>query len=771
MPNGQASTTITGNWDLNKGLVNARADSDLKSGELTIAHGVLYKRGSEELWMKSGRTAFDPTSLGTPGVGLFYAEFSNPLASNLVLARAGTSLWAATAGLTGTFASAVSGLSAVPTGLWGAYTNQRYYLQDGASPLQVFGYQTNQIDPTTGALTPGFFYHTAGMLSTNFKPVVTPVDPGVGTAVLTSASIEQSGDRSFDSPALWVDGDKNTAASVTLSGDAGNYAKIRAHAFTGTGSGTRSDWIIDVTYSATSANGGQGNVLVMYSLDGNFTQTVAESATAPQGKHTVTIPLFGVSQASSAIHVIVQLKKTITKGQVGCQLHDVRIRSTDGTSTSDNTLLTGVYYWITEAAPLYGIESAAGIANVSDSTGPVTNISGFRVSLPSSPQNSIATKYNIYRTVDGGAYPTGTLVGSVPIQTPAIPYYFDPGPLNLTGGTITYGFFQVAGLYYERDLYPPVGTILISYQNALVTVPVDTPNILRYSAAGFPESWPTLNSLSMGSDRDDTIMGLATLSNQLGVFMRGRCKRVDHLPTPSDPTFGAVGEDFAPDHGLESRNGIAYITPPSETSTHVAYVGKDGIRLTNLYQSVIITNNINWRATVDVSKLSDSILRAVPSESRLEFYFTPTLEFTTLQGWPEGIHACMFIHYQIQEKFDLSHIRITAQPANISAAYPVPYRGQDYMFLLSNGVNTLYSVAYVDEVGSTDAMNSVDSAGTIPRMVQTGKVYLDPDASKLVRFRIRRVTLDRSAGTDTILLGLRAGRIKVGAIPCSPRHP
>lgn len=762
------SSLLTGQWDFNKGLVNARADSDLVSGELTIAHGVLYKRGSEEVFMKTGRTAYSAEQLGLPGVGLFYAEFSNPLATNRILARAGTSLFSGPAALTGTFGTAVTtGLNAAPLGFWGTYTNQRYYLQDGASTMQVEEFRTDRV--TAGE----FIHRAAGLLPTTDAPIVTVQAAGASTVALTSATTTRSGDKNFANPAKFVDGDKTTSSDVFLGGDAGQNGRITASAFTGTGSGVRTNWIISVTYGSTVNNDAVGNVVVQYSLNNGSSFTTAETTTTPQTKHEVTIPLFGISQDSSLIRVRVTGTKTTNRGTMGVQAFDTRVYAADSSATG-NTLTTGVRYWVTEYADRFGIESGAfDPPNVSDVTGAVTNIAGFQVSLPQQPQNTAMTHFVVYRTVDGGAFPTGTQVARISVRdtdpasptfgqfTPK-PYFFDPGPLNLAASTNTFGFFQVAGLFFIRDVIPPIGTSIATYQNALVTAPLDFPNTVRYSAAGFPESWPTLNTVALGSDRDDTVMGLAPLGVNLGIFMRGRCKRLDHLPTPSDPTFSSAPEDFAPDHGLASRNGLTYITPPGGTSTHIAYVAKDGVRLTNLYQSIVITNNIDWRGTVDTTQLSTSILRALPSESRLEFYFTPTAAFLTIQGWPVAAKCCMFIHYQIHEEFDIAKVRITVQPINAAAVVTVPVAEQDYSFILSSGVNVAPSVVYVDEVGTSDALKTIDTSGTIPRKLQTGVIYQDGEGSKLVRWRINRATLDRGAGTDTITYSLTGFRFDRG---------
>ena len=376
--------------------------------------------------------------------------------------------------------------------------------------------------------------------------------------------------------------------------------------------------------------------------------------------------------------------------------------------------------------------------------------------MPTAPQNTNTTHYNVYRDTDGGSFPVGTLAGTVAVGTS---YFYDAGPLNQAASGTTYGAFTVAGIQYHRDVVPPIATVMATYQNCVVVAPIDAPNHARYSATGYPESFPLVNDIIMTSDADDRIRALVPLSSQLGVFMAGRGKRVDHLPLPSDPTFSSSPEDFAPDHGIASANGWAYLTPPGGSHTHIAYVARDGIRVTDLYTSSIITSDIDWGATVDVTALASSRLVSSNSNSRLEFYFTPTAAFRTENGWGPGINGCLWVHYQITEGRPVT--RTSVQPANVVGAVSAPFQGTDYIYLMSSGVRTSPCVVYVDEVGTTDAMNSVDSSGTIYRRVQTGKVYIDA-ASGLLRSRLRRLVLDTDGDATPFTATVTGGRDDTG---------
>lgn len=734
-------------YDLNLGLVNAKAKNDLGSGQLTRAEGIYYKRGSDECWMKSGRTAFDSDSVGTPGIGLYYAEFSS--ATSQILARAGSNLYRADVGLTGTFTPLSQSLSPNALGLWGTFANEKYYFNDGVSDPQTLQYRFS--DQT-------YILRQSGLNPPTEQPEVSINIGGSSTgATLTSSSVRSNGSKDFSNQGNFVDGDMDTWANVTIN-DGGNNSRIFAENFTGTDSGVRSDWILAITYETTTTANGRCTTAVSYSTDGGSSyNTASETTTDAQGKHTVVIPIPG-SVDSANIGGRLVLTKVNDNGKATCNAFDARLYTSGGVGIVDNTITTGLIYWVTESIDYAGIESVAG--PYSSSTGPFSNISSIQITLPTAPVNSTTTHYKVYRTTDGGAFPTGTLVGTYEITKTVAT---DPGPLNTVASTIVYGAFTVAGVVYHRDVIGPVSTVMATYQNAVVVAPVDFPNKIRYSAAGYPESFPTLNVINLASDRDDTVMGLAVLSSQLGVFMKGRGVRVDHLPTPSDPTFSIQPEPFSPDNaGLESRNGLAYLAlPGNENHTHIGYVARDGIRITNLYQTNIVTTNINWNETVDVTRLSESYLRNHPSGSRLEFYFVPTDSFRETQGWTADVNACMWLHYSTFEGFDSNSFRITVQAANISSAVNVPFEGTDYMFLMSSGIRVEPGVVFVDEVGVTDDMQSVDSTGIVYRRIKTGQSYID-SVSRLMRYKVNRLAIDADPDVSSIVATLTAGRDDTG---------
>jgi hypothetical protein len=734
-------------YELNRGLNNARSGSALDSGQLAQAQGALYKRGSEEVHWKSGRTAFAATGLGGSPAGLGYAEFSAANgAVSQVVAEAGGTFYRADAGLTGTWVTMGTGLLPAPLGLWWTFANERYYYNDGVSPPWVLEF------PGSGPYISTYLHRTAGLSPPTTQPIATAREAGAGAIVLTSATTRTTGDKHFDAVGNFADGDMATYASVTIRHNGGYLSRLFATGFTGVGAGVASDWVLAMTYEIQSNDGGRCTVEADYTTNAGGNYTTIERITSAIGKHTIVVP-FLTALDSANIGGRITITKNGDRGTVTALGFDARVYNTDGTGSTDNTVATGLIYWLTEKIDYLGIESIAGPASIT--TGAFTDSGAVQITLPLAPVNPLTTHYNLYRTVDGGSFPTGTLVGSFPVGTVAAT---DPGPHNTIASGITYGVIVIAGLIYHRDILPPPGTVMTTYQNLVVVAPTAAPNHLRYSASSYPESFPLINDISMGSDRDDTVMGLAVLSSQLGVFMRGRGRRIDHLPTPTDPTFAVSPEDFAPDHGLESRNGLAYLSPPGGQHSHIAYVSRDGIRITDLYVDSLVTNNLDWAGTVDATALAASRLVNNPAASRLEFYFTPTAAFRLVNGWDSATNGVLWVHYQMSEVFNPSAMRVTVHPANVAGAVSVPLAGTDYTFLMSNGVRVTPSQVFVDEVGTSDAMQSFDTTGTVPRRVQTGQMFLDTNSS-LLRTRMCRLIVDTDTQAGTVFtVTVTAGR-------------
>lgn len=745
---------------LGGGVNNASDPSELDAerGEVTQATGVVYTRGSDYCDWKSGRGVFDAaTTVGNGAAlgGIDYLEFSAPGADNQIVVRSGTAFYSATAGLTGTLTAELTGLTDNPTGLWKTFATSRYHMNDGVSRPWTHWYNAS-------GNTAGYVTRLTGLQPVQFVPKVTPQTSssgpgGTGVTLTAATTANGSGTKNFNERDKLVDGSTTTRASVSLSDDGAN-AILRAGTFTGTGAGARSDWIIQFTYESLIENDGRCVTKLEYTTNfqaGSPTWTQFELVSDTVAKHTVSKSLAGSSIDSADIGVRITITKKNNKGHAFCNAYDVRLTNQQGSGSLAAT--SGVQYWWTEYVDSEGIESTSGLAYVSDSTGSFSAASGVLVTAPPERANSNATHWNLYRTTDGGAYPTGTRVtslslvdenGNVSLPTS----YMDTTDPATAASSVVYGVIIIAGISFERDVAPPIATVMETFQNMVVVAPVDKPATLRYSAPEYPESFPLCNVITLNSDRDDNVIALAKLGARLGVFMGTRCRRIDHLPTVTDPEFSVAPEDFAPDHGCESRNGICYATLPGANAEQIVYVARDGLRVTNLYTSERLTDAIDWRKTVDVTQLSLSNLVNNTSESRLEFQFVPADEFLEAQDLDatSALRMTMWLNYAE------TPLRISFDPLNYHDCCSMPFEGRDYTVILTtSGSTTVPGQTFVDEVGTTDYTYSFNASGHIPKRVQTMRFY--GTENEFMRTRVTRVFVDHLTGSGNATLTLISG--------------
>ena len=154
-------------------------------------------RGDNRAWKIPGRAAFADTGSGAKIKGLALAKFDN--GTDYLLALSGTTLYKATVGATGTFASVGSAgenLSASADRLESAHMNDRWYLANGADAMRVIS--------NTGTV------RTAGMVTPDAAPGVTVANLSY---VVERGTV--SSNTNFVNTGNAVDADPNTSSAGT----------------------------------------------------------------------------------------------------------------------------------------------------------------------------------------------------------------------------------------------------------------------------------------------------------------------------------------------------------------------------------------------------------------------------------------------------------------------------------------------------------------------------------------------------------------------------
>lgn len=326
--------------------------------------------------------------------------------------------------------------------------------------------------------------------------------------------------------------------------------------------------------------------------------------------------------ANGISNVRVELGTTVTAYPIGM----TRSTFTLGTSVTQGagslSAATGLVYWTTEYDSTRGTESMTG---ASVSTGAFAGKNSVVVTVTGVSANTLADSIRWYRTLDGGAFPDGGLIATTAIGTTTITdTLIDVSTLTVP----QYGLISIGGLDVERDAPPlPMTTIFGPYQDSLLGVTVGEPRVLRFTPAGYPDSWPANYAIPMEVGRQDQIIGGIVIQGRIVVFCNDSIQVIFRLPRDSDSIFAAgdAQDEVTAARGAVSRKGFCKFSP-FMSPTLAACVSRDGIFAGDMTVApVSLTDQTNWESRVDVSRLNDCVLRDDAINRRMVFlYWRPT---------------------------------------------------------------------------------------------------------------------------------------------------
>ena len=691
------------NYEFNQGLVTSRDATKLAPGEMAVATGIYYKNGDKERAHKlPARSVFGDTGEGAKVKGLAICQFD--AGADYVIAFAGTDLYGATPGVTGTFASIASAI----TGdyLDHAHANDRHYLATG-SFLKVLESDGSVRD--------------AGLRAPPAPPVLTTVVGGPATRA--NASSSASG---WDDDANAYDGNVDTfsygglraAGSATITyGFAANTGSTRALALQwslSAGSDVRGnfpDRSGSVDTGAQASPDFNVNVKIESSENagGAWTERMDGVFTTIQSLRTMSFNITDTIDLAS--NVLVRFTLTFNSGTSSAYLrvHDVRWHDTTAGGGADfSTTGDGLLYAYTEYDKDTGLESPP-----SPTTGRLTfsNRSGVNVDLPATAENDGATHYNIYRTTDGGIYQDMGLVAQVLVGDDYIDE-FDWGLTEQPPETLK--FLPIQGdssgtpQLYPRDEPPPILRRIGFHEGTMWGLTEGNRRELRYAIAGRAESWPIINVIT-GFDFDDhdQIVDCESLGSVLIIGCKGLMIRLDEFPRSHSGAFIASGAER-----IKGADGVvgdyAMSSVPLEGESHEAWIAHSGIYVTNGFTFRSISEDFDWTAVESLDKSNWSL------------------------SWDEELRCLVFaqgsrgIYYLIH--VDREHVKPTGQPK-----WTGPHYGDftAYKQAQVGGRFRTYSAHYTDgkvylERGAADgldASNAYDTSGTNPLIITTGKEY------------------------------------------------
>ncbi len=336
----------------------------------------------------------------------------------------------------------------------------------------------------------------------------------------------------------------------------------------------------------------------------------------------------------------------VTSFPVGMSTSTFTIGVSVTQGVSDMTATIGLAYWATEYDSARGIESRMGSTA---HTGIFSLKDSVIVTVTGTSANARADKIRWYRSTDGGGYPDGGLIETTAIGTTQIT---DKNKSTASMTVPQYGIISLGGLDTDRDEPPPVMSVIFGpYQDSMLGVSVDEPRVLRFTPAGYPDSWPSGYGIPIETARRDEIVTGVVLSGRIGAFCNDSVHVIYRLPRDSDSIF-AAGESQEPvtdERGCMSRRGATTFTPPG-SSKLAAWVARDGIWGTNLASSPVpLTDKTDWESRVDVPQLVTCRLLNDSLNRRLVFIYRRPSDTTHNTG----------IWYLDYQEFQARGMRIT----------------------------------------------------------------------------------------------------------------
>lgn len=373
-----------------------------------------------------------------------------------------------------------------------------------------------------------------------------------------------------------------------------------------------------------------------------------------------------------------------------------------GSGSMSSTL--GMEYWVTEYDQTNGIESVAGATT---NTGSFASAAGVSVVITGVSLNSNSTHWRIYRSSDGGVYPAGGLLTTLAIGTTV---YQDTDTSTESALVPAYGSIDIGGLDYERDTMAPVLSAVGLFDGSLVGIPENSPHVIRFTPAAYPESWPGIFEIPLQTVRHDVGTAFGNLNGQLGVFTRDTVHRLTRLPREVDSAYAPseVLSLVTDERGSITRRGVAQFTLPGRGPL-LAFVARDGVWATNLAPNIQIplTDLVAWEARVDPAYLADSVLVNDPGNRRLVFLYRGI-------GDPDT-RRVMYLDYQ-GERVRVTH----PDHGPLVDGVLAPFSGRLALWTADSRAS---GWVYAEGEADNDESYLVDSSGSISAAIRTAELF------------------------------------------------
>jgi len=240
--------------------------------------------------------------------------------------------------------------------------------------------------------------------------------------------------------------------------------------------------------------------------------------------------------------------------------------------------------------------------------------------------NSDATHWAAISSSADGTFPVGAEVGEAAVAVNFVDDArtgTDPG---LPGGEL-YELVSVSltGIttVVPRNGAAPKATTGDVFEETLMTNDVDNPSHLRFSFPTVPDAWPATNVIKFNDKERDVVRVIVRMGQFALVALRGGLYRIDTLPQANDSVFATERVKAKIDGAFGCVNAKAGVLFSFGDGLRFAYVSRYGILITDGSRWDVLTDDIDWEALVEVSKLDLARLINNPRLYRLELTYVP----------------------------------------------------------------------------------------------------------------------------------------------------
>lgn len=565
----------------------ARDAADLDPGELSRMTGAYYRKNDPfQAWKMPGRSLFADT--GSSGVkGIAICQFDEGGTDRLI-ALAGTTLYSATPGLTGTFSSLVTGLNASATTLTACHQDDRWFIGNG--------YDTNRVLKSDGTVRAMGMQRPAGTLTL----ATTTITQGITRPATTESSfvwydLANATDTNENTFAYRYGHDVTDGQRVWREFPADNAEEGRL---------LRIRWsvsYIDTSYLRIekSENGGSSWTTMLY-------QELLDNGALGTEQHLA--PAW-IESGLTANASEVQVRVTFTSNDSSGLRNTVHIYDIHRTYGSDANVTTtdGIYYAFTEYNALDDLESPPSEFSAELDLASKNQVI---VTRPATT-NSSATHWRVYRIGDGVVKSLdnlGLVSGNIEIGTFSwaddlitVPVTEQATPIVPT--------LVVGDLAFPRDDPPPAAFSMISWKGSICILSRQTPRTWHYSEGGRPESFPfPYRVVSFPLEEHDSLIGQMAVGESLVLLCKGALVAIDDVPRVTDGVFNPV--DARAMNGHPGCVGeYAYCKFSVRGEPRGAWISPFGVYVTNGTVCECISTDLAWNTEVNVPFLETSVLR------------------------------------------------------------------------------------------------------------------------------------------------------------------